>query len=190
MADLTLRDVKKAYGSRATSSTASTSTSSRASSSSSSARRAAASRRCCASIAGLEEITGGDAADRRRGGQRRAAVQARHRHGVPVLRALSAHDGLRQHGLRHEDRRARARHEIDRRVRAGGRDPAAHQISRPPAEGAVGRPAPARRHRPRHRAQPEGLPVRRAAVQPRRRAARRHPHRDRQAQGAAWPTRR
>ena len=59
----------------------------------------------------------GHAADRRRGGQRRAAVEARHRHGVPVLRALSAHDGLRQHGLRHEDRRARARHEIDRRVR-------------------------------------------------------------------------
>ena len=60
-------------------------------------------------IAGLEEITSGDAEDRRRGGQRRAAVEARHRHGVPVLRALSAHDRLRQHGLRHEDRRARAR---------------------------------------------------------------------------------
>ena len=56
-------------------------------------------------IAGLEEITSGDARDRRRGGQRRAAVEARHRHGVPVLRALSAYDRLRQHGLRHEARR-------------------------------------------------------------------------------------
>ena len=73
--------------------------------------------------------------------------------------------------------------EIERRVRAGGGDPAAHQVSRPPAQGAVGRPAPARRHRPRDRAQPEGLPVRRAAVQPRRGAARRDAHRDRQAQG-------
>ena len=124
----------------------------------------------------------GHAADRRRGGQRRAAVEARHRHGVPVLRALSAHDRLRQHGLRHEDRQGEQGR--DRPARAPGRrDPAADQISRPPAQGDVGRPAPARRHRPRHRAQSEGVPVRRAAVEPRRRAARRHPHRDRQAQG-------
>ena len=43
-------------------------------------------------IAGLEDITSGDDEDRRRGGQRRAALEARHRHGVPVLRALPAHD--------------------------------------------------------------------------------------------------
>ena len=128
----------------------------------------------------------GRAEDRRRGRQRRAAVEARHRHGVPVLRALSAHDGLRQHGLRHEDRQGEQGR--DRPPRAPGRrDPAADQISRPPAQGDVGRPAPARRHRPRHRAQPEGVPVRRAAVEPRRRAARRHPHRDRQAQGERCP---
>ena len=42
------------------------------------------------------------------------------------------------------------------------------------AVGAVGRPAAARRHRPRDRAPPRGVPVRRAALQPRRRAARRH----------------
>ena len=41
----------------------------------------------------------------------------------------------------------------------------------------VGRPAPARRHRPRHRQAAAGLPVRRAAVQPRRRPAQPHPHR-------------
>ena len=72
----------------------------------------------------------------------------------------------------------------DRQAGAPGRrDPAADQLSRAPAQGDVGRPAPARRHRPRHRAQSEGLPVRRAAVEPRRGAARRDPHRDRQAQG-------
>ena len=37
--------------------------------------------------------------DRRAGGQRRAAQGPRHRHGVPELRALSAHDRVREHGL-------------------------------------------------------------------------------------------
>ena len=46
----------------------------------------------------------------------------------------------------------------------------------------VRRPAPARRHGPRHRARPAGVPVRRAAVQPRCQAARADAHRD---QGAA-----
>ena len=76
-------------------------------------------------IAGLEEITVGHARDRRQGGQRRAAVQARHRHGVPVLRALSAHDRLRQHGLRHEARRRRQGGDRQARAR-GGEHPAAH----------------------------------------------------------------
>ena len=46
-----------------------------------------------------------------------------------------------------------------------------HLLDRKP-KAAVGRPAPARGDRPRHRAQARGVPVRRAAVQPRRRAAR------------------
>ena len=60
----------------------------------------------------------------------------------------------------------------DRRADQGGRahpghgEPAAAQ-----AVGAVGRPAAAGRHRPRDRAPPRGVPVRRAALQPRRRAA-------------------
>ena len=135
------------------------------------------------SIAGLEDITCGHAEDRRRGGQRRAAVEARHRHGVPVLCALSAHDRLRQHGLRHEDRQGEQGPRSTRACAQAAEILQLDQISRPPAQGAVGRPAPARRHRPRHRARAEGVPVRRAAVQPRRGAARRHPHRDRQAQG-------
>ncbi len=50
---------------------------------------------------------------------------------------------------------------------------------------ALRRPAPARRHRPRHRAPALGLPVRRAAVQPRRRAARQHAARDQRTAPAA-----
>ena len=40
--------------------------------------------------------------DRRRRGQRRAAARPRHRHGVPELRALPAHERVRQHGVRPE----------------------------------------------------------------------------------------
>ena len=39
---------------------------------------------------------------RRRGRQRPAAERPRHRDGVPELRALSAHDGVRKHGVRPE----------------------------------------------------------------------------------------
>ena len=58
--------------------------------------------------------------------------------------------------------RRRRRLEIDRTARAQARP-------------AFGRPAPARRHRPRDRQGAAAVPVRRAAVQPRRRAARRAP---------------
>ena len=53
-------------------------------------------------IAGLEEITAGEIAIGGDGGERHPAARPRHRHGVPELRALSAHDRLRQHGLRPE----------------------------------------------------------------------------------------
>ena len=56
---------------------------------------------------------------------------------------------------------------------------------RAPAGRAVRRPAPARRHRPRGRARAETVPVRRAAVQPRRGAARQHAAGDRAAAPAA-----
>ena len=65
MADLTLKDVRKAYGNDRDLCTASTSISNRASSSSSSVRRAAGSRRCCArsrgsrtSLSGTLQIAG------------------------------------------------------------------------------------------------------------------------------------
>ena len=60
-------------------------------------------------IAGLEQITGGEIAI---GGTRRqqsAAQGARHRHGVPELRALPAHDRARQHGVQPEAAQSRCR---------------------------------------------------------------------------------
>ena len=131
-------------------------------------------------ISGLEDITSGDLLF---DGQRvndLAPVQARHRHGLPVLRALPAHEGLRQHGLRHEAAEGRRRRHQGAGDE-GGEAAADRPPARPPAEAALRRPAPARRDRPRHRARPAGLPLRRAALQPRRRAPRRDPPRDRQA---------
>ena len=53
-------------------------------------------------IAGLEEITDGDLLIGGERGQRPRAAGPRHRDGVPELRALSAHDRAREHGLRAE----------------------------------------------------------------------------------------
>ena len=64
------------------------------------------------------------------------------------------------------------RAEINTQGRGRGGDPEPDAVSRPQAARALRRPAPARRDRPRHRARAEGVPVRRAALQPRRGAAR------------------
>ena len=56
-------------------------------------------------IAGLESITGRRDSHRRPAHQRPSPFQTRHRDGVPVLRALSQHDGGAEHGLRHGDAR-------------------------------------------------------------------------------------
>ena len=64
------------------------------------------------------------------------------------------------------------------------RDPRPARAAEAQAAPALGRPAAARGARPLHRAQSAGLPVRRAAVQPRRQAARPDAHRD---QAAARP---
>ena len=65
-----------------------------------------------------------------------------------------------------------------RRRRQDRRHPADRPAARPQAEAALGRPAPARRHRPRHRPRPAALPLRRAALEPRRPAPRRDAHPD------------
>ena len=68
--------------------------------------------------------------------------------------------------------------EPHRRGRPHARD---RRPARPPARPALRRPAPARRDRPRHRAQPDRLPARRAPLQPRRRAPRLDARRARRA---------
>ncbi len=78
-------------------------------------------------IAGLEEITGGEI---RIGGKRvndAAAEGARHRDGVPELRALSAHDGARQHGLRAAAGEDATRPTIDAQGQTRRRDPGARR---------------------------------------------------------------
>ena len=68
--------------------------------------------------------------------------------------------------------------EIRKRVDEAARHPGHQRATRPQAQAAVRRPAPACRHGPRHRAQPQGVPVRRAAVEPRRQAQGADAHRD------------
>ena len=140
-------------------------------------------------IAGLEEISSGNAADRRSRRQRRAAQGSRHRHGVPELCALSAHVGPRQPRLR-----TQAAQGPQGRDRApgerGGRDDPAPEAPRPQAEGAVRRAAPARRARSGDRPRAGGVPDGRAALQPRRQAARPDPRRDRPPPPAAPDDRR
>ncbi len=114
---------------------------------------------------------------RRRRGQRRAAERPRHRHGVPELRALSAHDGGAEHVVRAAPQDVSQGRDQEARGR-GRPHPRHHGAARPQAQAALGRPAPARRHGPRHRAQSQGVPVRRAAVEPRRQAAGADAHRD------------
>ena len=66
-----------------------------------------------------------------------------------------------------------------KRAGAGRRPHSRHnRPSRPPAEAAFRRSAPARRDGARDRSQPQGLPVRRAAIEPRCQIARPDAHRD------------
>ena len=128
-------------------------------------------------IAGLEEITGGDIAI---GGDVVNDVPPKDRDIAMVFQnyALYPHMNVYENmsfGLKLK-KHAQGR---DRPAgQAGGPDPRHHRAARPQAQAALGRPAPARRHGPRHRARSQGVPVRRAAVQPRRQAARADAHRD------------
>ncbi len=115
----------------------------------------------------------------------RPRLQARHRHGVPVLCALSAHVGLQEPRLRpgnggHEETGDPA---ARRKGRRNSADQAAH-LQRKPKQLSGGQ-----RQRvaigPRHRARTEDLPLRRAAVQSRRRTARANARRDRPPAPAA-----
>ena len=72
-----------------------------------------------------------------------------------------------------------AKKEIDRRVKEAAETIQLDDAPRAQAEGALRRPAPARRPRPGHRPRAGRLPHGRAALQPRRQAARPDPRRDR-----------
>ena len=129
-------------------------------------------------IAGLEDVTGGKILIDGKNVVDAAAGQARALDGVPVLRALSAYERARQYRLRPEDG-GPAKDEINRKVEAAAATlNLTPYLDRKP-RAALRRPAPARRDRPRHRARAQGVPVRRAAVQPRCGAARADAARDR-----------
>ena len=136
-------------------------------------------------IAGLEEITDGDDLHRRRAGQRGRRRQARPRHGVPVLRALPAHDGAQEPLLRARDHgRAQARRSQERVGEAARILQIEPLLDRRPGQLSGGQRQRVAIGRAIVR-EPKHLPVRRAAVQPRRGAARADAGRDRQAAPAA-----
>ena len=144
--------------------------------------RAAASRTLLRMLAGLEEITGGEIVIDGRVVNDLESQGPRHRDGVPELRAVSAHDGAREHGLQRCGCARPTRPSPTSAWRRAREDPQPRPAARPLSARAVGRPAPARGDGARDRARPQGVPVRRAAVQPRRQAARGDARRD---QGAA-----
>ncbi len=121
-------------------------------------------------IAGLEEVSSGEI---HIDGERCDHLLPSARGMAMVFQsyALYPHMSVEQNlrfGLENQ-RTAQAR---DRQAgRQGRRDPADRASAEAPPEPALRRPEPARRHRPRHRQGAQGVPVRRAAVQPRRRAA-------------------
>ena len=122
-------------------------------------------------IAGIEETTDGHDPHRRARRHPPGPAQARHRDGLPELRALPAPERAREPRLRPQaaqdlqgrDRQARRR---------GGEDPRPGGDARAQAGRALRRPAPARGDGPRDRARAAGLPDGRAALEPRRQAAR------------------
>ena len=122
--------------------------------------------------------------DRRPRRHRHGAEEARHRDGVPELRALPLPIGRRQHRLPAEDREGARRR--SGRARARGRGAArADGVSGAKAGPALGRPAAARRDGAGDRPPAERLPDGRAALEPRRQAARPDARRHRGAPGAA-----
>ena len=131
-------------------------------------------------IAGLEEVTDGEI---RIGGKRVNERAPKDRDIAMVFQsyALYPHMNVAEN-MSYSLRIRKAAHGEDRRRGRQCRGKArAAAAARTAAEGAVGRPAPARRDGPRHRAPAQGLPVRRAAVQSRCAPARADARRDQEA---------
>ncbi len=117
-------------------------------------------------IAGLEEVTDGVISI---GGRDVTDVAPKDRDIAMVFQsyALYPHMTVKENmsfGLRQQ---RTPRDVIEQRVERGGAHPQHRGIAVAQAEAALRRPAPARRHGPRHRAPAQGVPVRRAAVEPR-----------------------
>ena len=129
-------------------------------------------------IAGLEEITGGDIAI---DGSVVNDLAPKDRDIAMVFQSYALYPHMTvADNMSYSLRLQKARQGHDRRS-SSGPPPASSAstrfLERTP-EGALRRPAPARRHGPRHRARAQGLPVRRAALQPRRAPARADARRD------------
>ena len=121
---------------------------------------------------------------RRPRGQRSRPQGPRRGHGLPELRPLPALDGGKEHRVPAAPTRRREGRAADEGA-ARRRDARPGHAARPQAEPALGRPAPTGRAGPGHRARAARLPDGRAAVEPRRGAARADARRDRGAAVAA-----
>ena len=137
-------------------------------------------------IAGLEQATSGDIL---LDGKRVNEVAAAQRGLAMVFQsyALYPHMSVRQNLAFGLENSRTPRAEIEQRVDEAARHAGHPRAVAAQAAPALGRPAPARRDRPGDRPPPRHLPARRAALEPRRRAARRHARR---AHPAAAPARR
>ncbi len=128
-------------------------------------------------IAGLEEIGGGEIAI---GGTVVNRVPPKERDIAMVFQnyALYPHMTVRDNMSFALMLAKRTKADIARARAEGGRHPRPRAVSRPLSAAALGRTAAARRDGPGDRPRPAGLPVRRAAVEPRCEAARADAHRD------------
>ena len=162
----------------------STSTSPRASSSCCSARRAAASRRCSTASPGCSTSPTGRSSIK---GKNVTWEEPKDRGIGMVFQSYALYPqmtvrgnlsfGLKNAGL--------PKAEIDKRIKRAVGDPADRAAARAQARRPLRRPAPARRDRPGAGARRRRLPLRRAAVQPRRQAPLRAARRDQAAAPAA-----
>ena len=131
-------------------------------------------------VAGLEQPTSGEILVGETVVNDLDPGRPRHRDGVPELRALPPHDGARQHRLPARDP-ADAQAGAGTADRRGGGAARAREPARPQAAGAVGRTAPAGRDGARDRPASAVVPDGRAALEPRRQAARADAGRAREA---------
>ena len=126
-------------------------------------------------IAGLEDVTSGRDRDRRQWMPLALPPAKRGLAMVFQSYALYPHMSVRKNiAFPHEAWPKIDQAEIDRRVGEAAKVLNLSDYHRSAARAALGRPAPAGRHRSRHCARAGGVPVRRAPFQPRRGTARRH----------------